>query len=313
MSGNTPTYGIPYPEATDLVADYPALGQSLATTVDDKLPTLAATAPSTPSVGQVWIDSSGGNPIGKVWDGAAWTTFSGVGAAAIADTPTGTYTDIDGDWAYWEYTASGTLTVNTAGLADVLIVSGGAGGGRHDYFDWSGGGGGAGGYLGTSVLLNVGTHTVTVGAGGAGRSGSVGPGTDGSNSYVQGFLYTTGGGAGSGSNSANTGPGRPGGSGGGSYGDTGTGGAGIPGQGNDGNSNSNKSGGGGSAGAGASPAGGPGTSNSITGTAVTYAAGGAASASGVNGAANTGNGGGGGVSASGGSGGSGVVIVRVKV
>lgn len=34
MPGTTPVYGFPYPEPTDLVADYPALGQDLAEDVE---------------------------------------------------------------------------------------------------------------------------------------------------------------------------------------------------------------------------------------------------------------------------------------
>ena len=37
MPGTTPIYGFPYPEATDLVADYPALGQQLAEDVETEL------------------------------------------------------------------------------------------------------------------------------------------------------------------------------------------------------------------------------------------------------------------------------------
>ena len=37
MAGNTPIYGFPYPEPTDLVADYPALGQQLAEDVETEL------------------------------------------------------------------------------------------------------------------------------------------------------------------------------------------------------------------------------------------------------------------------------------
>lgn len=40
MPGTTPVYGFPYPEPTDLVADYPALGQQLAEDIEDILPTL---------------------------------------------------------------------------------------------------------------------------------------------------------------------------------------------------------------------------------------------------------------------------------
>lgn len=40
MPGSTPVYGFPYPEPTDLVADYPALGQQLAEDIEAVLPTL---------------------------------------------------------------------------------------------------------------------------------------------------------------------------------------------------------------------------------------------------------------------------------
>lgn len=40
MPGTTPVYGFPYPEPTDLVADYPALGQQLAEDIEDVLPNL---------------------------------------------------------------------------------------------------------------------------------------------------------------------------------------------------------------------------------------------------------------------------------
>lgn len=40
MPGSTPIYGFPYPEPTDLVADYPALGQDLAEDIEAVLPTL---------------------------------------------------------------------------------------------------------------------------------------------------------------------------------------------------------------------------------------------------------------------------------
>jgi hypothetical protein len=37
MPGTTPIYGFPYPEPTDLVADYPALGQQLAEDVETEI------------------------------------------------------------------------------------------------------------------------------------------------------------------------------------------------------------------------------------------------------------------------------------
>lgn len=56
MAGNTPVYGFPYPEPTDLVADYPALGQQLAEDIETVLPTLGGLSPITPTS----IANSGG-------------------------------------------------------------------------------------------------------------------------------------------------------------------------------------------------------------------------------------------------------------
>lgn len=44
MPGTTPIYGLPYPESTDLVANYPALGQDLAEDLDSILNGKAATS-----------------------------------------------------------------------------------------------------------------------------------------------------------------------------------------------------------------------------------------------------------------------------
>lgn len=42
MAGSTPIYGFPYPQSTDLVADYPTLGQELATDVETVISNLGA-------------------------------------------------------------------------------------------------------------------------------------------------------------------------------------------------------------------------------------------------------------------------------
>lgn len=49
MPGTTPIYGFPYPEPTDLVADYPALGQDLAEDIEAVLPTLSGLTLVTPT------------------------------------------------------------------------------------------------------------------------------------------------------------------------------------------------------------------------------------------------------------------------
>ena len=94
----TPIYGIPYVESSDLVANYPAVSESLAEQVEEKLPTYAATAPASPSVGQVWIDSD--DNLGRVWTGTVWQLFSGAGNANFSDASSGTYSSGGVDYKY---------------------------------------------------------------------------------------------------------------------------------------------------------------------------------------------------------------------
>ena len=267
---------------------------------------------------------------------------SGVGAAVYSDANTGTYTG----FAYKTFTASGTITVTTAGFADIVVLGGGGAG-----IGVAGGGGGAGGLLQvTNAYLPVGTLTVTVGAGGAKVTGKTQFAPSGSPSRLGDYYGVGGGGCFDRQNLAT----HYGGSGGGgSYGASlFNGGSGTPGQGNNGGTGTTSSagGGGGSGGVGAAGtggttggAGGTGTNITIAGTTPTgaYVAGnyevggggggsgsaaggaatfgggaGAAAADATNGVANKGGGGGGcttTVAQIGGSGGSGIVIVRVAV
>jgi hypothetical protein len=274
------------------------------------------------------IESSGSLALAQYGGGtlialsASTFTFfpsGGIGSANFSDAATGTYTDSGINYKYLTYTASGTLTVTNAGLADLLIIGGGGGGGNAAA-------GGGGGYLAiTDAYLSAGTLTVTVGAGGA-----VG-GNEGVTSRV-GSYYSAGGGTIGFVNN-----GTIGGSGGAGVG-AGTGGAGIPTLGNNGGDGASTAGGGGG-GAGAvganatsgnGGAGGAGASSSITGSAVSRAGGGGGGGTssggsatdgggagsvntGTAGTANTGGGGGGGWNVASAAGGSGVVIVRVKV
>jgi hypothetical protein len=246
---------------------------------------------------------------------------SGVGAADFSDAATGSYSG----YKYLTFTSSGTITVTTAGFADIVLCAGGGGGNITGAYS----AGGAGGVLQmTSVYLPVGTLTVTVGAGGAIANSGI--------ASRIGDYISPGGGAGG----ASATDGFNGSSGGGASWNTRTGGAGISGIGNaGGNSNSGGAagGGGGAAAVGANGsgnaggAGGAGTTVSLAGTtpsgayvAGNYALGGGGGAKGdsTNGAG--GSGGGGGVGTNGTSntgggggnnaqGGSGLVIVRVAV
>ena len=264
----------------------------------------------------------------------AWTVvpFGGgdVPSATVSSpSATGPYTGTGVTYDYYTFTSSGTLTVDTAGFADVLLVGGGGRG-----TSARGGGGGAGGYVEvTDLHLPSGTLTVSVGAGGT----LSGPGSP---SHLFPLLSTGGGQAGSSED------GFDGGSGGGGAGKLSTpvyvGGSGITGWGNDGgngDSSGNGGGGGGAGAAGGAPsnptggAGGNGTASSITGSSVTRAgggggrgvttggaggsggggAGGSGDGAATSGTANTGGGGGGSNVGAFGDGGSGIVIVRVKV
>ena len=258
----------------------------------------------------------------------AWTLIpfsGGAGNADFSNAATGTYTDGGVSYKYLTFTASGTLTVTTAGYADVLVIGGGGGG------SWEGGGG-AGGYLESSVYFPAATYTVTVGGGGTGSGSAGGQGND----SALGFLAALGGGYG-----RYQAVGASGGSGGGSGYLTNptAGGLGFAQQGNNGGAHVgtvNSGGGGGGAGGagqasnGATPGnGGAGKSSSITNTPTGRAGGGGGSSgtlggsatdgggagqasTGTAGSANTGGGGGGGFLSSGAAGGSGVVIVRVR-
>jgi hypothetical protein len=219
--------------------------------------------------------------------------------------------------------------------ASYLMVAGGGGGGSGQTGVNQGAGGGAGGYLsGSSLSLTVGTtYTVTVGAGGAAPSSSIG--SNGTDSSITGLTTAVGGGGGGYSTN-----GAAGGSGGGGGGIIGTGGAATSGQGSNGGNANGSSYGGGGGGAGAvgsssNGVGGIGLQSSITGTATYYAGGGGGGFGGSGspagglggggqgsnsggtgqtaGTVNTGGGGGGGQGdgSSGAAGGSGVVIISV--
>ena len=286
---------------------------------------------------------------------ASGSTFSIYGiAAALKPKATGGDITTDGTYFYHTFRSSGLFQPKQNITADYLVVAGGGGGGGR-----GGGGGGAGGMrctvtgtggsgsLESALSLTGGTtHTVTVGAGGAGGHNIHEPYTQGKigSDSVFSTITSAGGGTGGGTNGEN---GGAGGSGGGGGAQSGTGGSASPsGQGfagGAGNSTPRGGGGGGASATGTSGSssgnGGAGRATSISGSSVTYAGGGgggawdavsggtggtggggnggAASTNGSAATANTGSGGGagghngtGGASNYGGAGGSGIVIVR---
>ena len=97
-------------------------------------------------------------------------------------------------WQVHVFLKSGTLTwtSGTAPVQVLLIGGGGSGGGRH-----AGGGGGGGVVHLSSIALPPGTYAVTVGAGGAGVTGSGQVGKNGGDSSFLGQTAVGGGGGGS--------------------------------------------------------------------------------------------------------------------
>ena len=306
---------------------------------------VSSTAPSSPSEGDMWFNSSGSTvstietKTPAIYTGTKWspmtTTFSATGGTV---TTSGSYT-------VHTFTSSGTFQASGNGEVEYLVIAGGGSGGAQH-----GGGGGAGGYrTATGLSVSTGAYTVTVGAGGAAVAGNASPnnGNSGSNS-VFGSVTSLGGGWGQGWTTGGTSGGGSGGSGGGAS-LNGAGGAGTSGQGYAGGSSSGSStfpngggGGGGSSSVGENSTnlsragnGGSGTASSITGSSVTRAGGGGGGSHspyaigtggsggggngglgntgvGVNATANTGSGGGGSGAntAVSGAGASGIVIVR---
>ena len=188
-----------------------------------------------------------------------WTFIpfaSGVGAADFSDAATGTYTG----FKYIGYSTSGTLTVTTAGFADLLVMGAGGSSGQVGASQRGSAGGGGGFLLLTQVYLPAGTLTVKVGAAGA-------KGLQGNGSRL-GDYYALGGGAGTGDYyGATLSGGQNGGSGGGGLlaGAQTAGGAGMDGQGFAG----------GTGASGASGGGGGGSAVGANGSANTGGAGGA--------------------------------------
>lgn len=75
MPGTTPVYGFPYPEPTDLVADYPALGQDLAEDIESVLPTIGGLVQAAPTS----IANSGGSASLA----SNTVTFTGVNSVSL--------------------------------------------------------------------------------------------------------------------------------------------------------------------------------------------------------------------------------------
>jgi len=104
--------------------------------------------------------------------GAGLTSPAGIPKATVNATtgsPTTNNNARAGKTVY-QFNGSGSITIGTAGTAEVLVLGGGGGGGQRSGGFNGGGGGGAGALIhNTSALLPEGTHTIVVG-GGAGET-----------------------------------------------------------------------------------------------------------------------------------------------
>jgi hypothetical protein len=87
MPGTTPVYGFPYPEPTDLVADYPALGQQLAEDVET---TIAGIKSGFNLMNPTSIANTGGTAT-KSSNGGV--TFAGASSVSLNGVFTSAYTN----------------------------------------------------------------------------------------------------------------------------------------------------------------------------------------------------------------------------
>ena len=299
-----------------------------------------ASAVPSPSTGMVAYATATGL---QVFNGSAWVNVGGATYAAISGGASTASATVDGTaFTIHTFTATGTLTVTTAGLVDVLFVAGG-GGGSGARTNATACGGGGGGVMQTTVYLTA-NQTITIGAGGsAGTTATTAGGIGSPSSFgtANRSLGVIGGGGGGGFDQ----PGLPAASAGGDYNtrfrvnasnglygkDGGSvvdqfsgagGGGGATAVGANGSGTTGGAGGagydvsafiGGSALFKSGGGGGGGATGGAGGSSVGGAGG--SNAAGASASANTGGGGGGGApntTNAGGAGGSGIVFVRVK-
>lgn len=103
----------------------------------------------------------------SVWDGTEWIIVQAVNVASIGKSDAIQSEVIDG-YEYYVYTGTGTFTVTQAGTFDVLMVGGG--GAAYEGGAVPSGAAGGGEVKYGEAILPVGSHTVVVGAGGAGQA-----------------------------------------------------------------------------------------------------------------------------------------------
>ena len=88
---------------------------------------VSATAPSSPSTGDMWFDSTSSITAMKVWNGAQWDQMSNKFTATGGTVST--YTSGGIFYKVHTFTSSGTFTAETAGTIDIVRIAGGGSGG----------------------------------------------------------------------------------------------------------------------------------------------------------------------------------------
>ena len=124
--------------------------------------TNSATAPSTPSAGDMWYDST--NAEQKTWDGSAWLNMTNA-FSALGGTIT-TYESGGVNYKVHTFTSSSNFIPDATGTVDVMLVGGGGGGSNAQ----AGGGGGGGMITMSSVTVTAQNYAIVIGAGGAGAT-----------------------------------------------------------------------------------------------------------------------------------------------
>ena len=122
---------------------------------------VSTTAPSSPTQGDMWFDSTAGVNAMKVWSGSSWDQMSNKFTATGGTEST--YSSGGINYKAHTFTSSGTFVAESSGSIDIMMVAGGGGGGA-----WVGSGGGAGGMIvRPAFAVTAQSYTVTIGAGGA--------------------------------------------------------------------------------------------------------------------------------------------------
>ena len=145
--------------AANITGTFPAISGANLTNLTS---TVSTTAPSSPSVGDMWFDSTAGMLAMKVWQALAWDQMSNKFSALVVLFHIHRWVTIK--YTHLHHLAHLVYLLTAA--VEYLVGGGGGGGGT------IGGGGGAGGYsrteTGTHAKFTLSVLTVTVGAVAAG-------------------------------------------------------------------------------------------------------------------------------------------------